>query len=216
MQQMVLAQCNDMIHARSADPAQASAACPSSPTPCASRASATRASRASPATTPATTSSKTTRTDGEAGPGRPAALCAQDRRRVVRLGTRGSAGACSSGARRRSRSRDLGRDDLRLRRPVLPAVASPGWRGAQGLERPTGRNLVRPLSSPRPARPTVVARRPHVLPHLHGGPALARAWFCRMNCQMFSWLLSSGARGGSGRSEILLGTFRSFASCHPA
>jgi hypothetical protein len=28
-----------------------------------------------------------------------------------------------------------------------------------------------------------------------------------MNCQMFSWLLSSGARGGSGRSEILLGTF---------
>ena len=32
-----------------------------------------------------------------------------------------------------------------------------------------------------------------------------------MNCQMFSWLLSSGARGGNGRSEILLGTFRSFA-----
>ena len=23
--------------------------------------------------------------------------------------------------------------------------------------------------------------------------------FCRMNCHMFSWLLSSGARGGNGR-----------------
>ena len=29
--------------------------------------------------------------------------------------------------------------------------------------------------------------------------------FWRMNCQMFSWLLSSGARGGSGRSEIIGG-----------
>src|ERR1700757_4857289 len=25
--------------------------------------------------------------------------------------------------------------------------------------------------------------------------------FWRMNCQMFSWLLSSGARGGNGRSD---------------
>ena len=30
--------------------------------------------------------------------------------------------------------------------------------------------------------------------------------FWRMNCQMFSWLLSSGARGGSGRSEMLPGS----------
>ena len=29
--------------------------------------------------------------------------------------------------------------------------------------------------------------------------------FWRMNCQIFSWLLSSGARGGNGRSEILGG-----------
>ena len=29
--------------------------------------------------------------------------------------------------------------------------------------------------------------------------------FCRMNCQMFSCGLSSGARGGSGRSERFLG-----------
>jgi hypothetical protein len=28
--------------------------------------------------------------------------------------------------------------------------------------------------------------------------------FWRMNCQIFSWLLSSGARGGNGRSEMLL------------
>src|SRR5262249_55755435 len=31
-----------------------------------------------------------------------------------------------------------------------------------------------------------------------------------MNCQMFSWPLSSGARGGSGTSEMLLGTTRAF------
>ncbi len=30
--------------------------------------------------------------------------------------------------------------------------------------------------------------------------------FWRMNCQIFSWLFSSGARGGSGRSEMLRGT----------
>ena len=29
--------------------------------------------------------------------------------------------------------------------------------------------------------------------------------FCRMNCQIFSWGLSSGARGGSGRSDMFLG-----------
>ena len=34
--------------------------------------------------------------------------------------------------------------------------------------------------------------------------------FCRTNCQTFSWLLSSGERGGSGSSEMLSGTLRSF------
>ncbi len=29
--------------------------------------------------------------------------------------------------------------------------------------------------------------------------------FWRMNCQIFSWLLSSGERGGIGRSEMLVG-----------
>jgi hypothetical protein len=111
----------------------------------------------------------------KAGACRLAVLFAQDCRRDVRLGTRRSAGVRSSSTRRGSRSRDLGRDDLRLRRPVLPAVASPGRRGPQGMERPKGRNLDRPPSSPRPARPTVVARRPHVLPQLHRGLALARA-----------------------------------------
>jgi hypothetical protein len=37
-----------------------------------------------------------------------------------------------------------------------------------------------------------------------------------MNCQMFSWGLSSGERGGSGISEILLGTLRACDLCHPA
>jgi hypothetical protein len=32
-----------------------------------------------------------------------------------------------------------------------------------------------------------------------------------MNCQMFSWLLSSGERGGNGRSEMLCGTLSCFA-----
>ena len=75
-------------------------------------------------------------------------------------------------ARRGSRSRNLGRDDLRLRRSVLPAVASAGRRRPQGLERPAGRHLDRPPRSPRSARPTVGARRSHVLPHLHRGLAL--------------------------------------------
>jgi hypothetical protein len=40
--------------------------------------------------------------------------------------------------------------------------------------------------------------------------------FCRMNRQIFSWLLSSGARGGSCRSDMLLGILRSLAPCQPA
>ena len=39
--------------------------------------------------------------------------------------------------------------------------------------------------------------------------------FCRMNCQMFSWPLSSGARGGSGINDMLLGTFSIFVPCQP-
>ena len=35
--------------------------------------------------------------------------------------------------------------------------------------------------------------------------------FCRMNCQMFSWPLSSGGRGGSCKSEMLFGTLRALA-----
>jgi len=35
-------------------------------------------------------------------------------------------------------------------------------------------------------------------------------------CQMFSWPLSSGARGGSGTSEMLFGSTRALAPCHPA
>jgi hypothetical protein len=37
--------------------------------------------------------------------------------------------------------------------------------------------------------------------------------FYRINCQIFSWPLSSGARGGSCKSEILLGTLRALAPC---
>ena len=33
-----------------------------------------------------------------------------------------------------------------------------------------------------------------------------------MNCQMFSWPLSSGARGGSGISVMLLGTLSNFGA----
>jgi hypothetical protein len=33
---------------------------------------------------------------------------------------------------------------------------------------------------------------------------------------MFSWPLSSGERGGSGMSVMLLGTLRIFAPCQPA
>ena len=38
----------------------------------------------------------------------------------------------------------------------------------------------------------------------------------RMNCQIFSWPLSSGARGGSGISEMLLGMFSVLVPCQPA
>src|SRR5215831_16733661 len=34
--------------------------------------------------------------------------------------------------------------------------------------------------------------------------------FCRMNCQIFSWPLSSGVRGGSCKSEMLFGTLRAY------
>src|SRR6266516_679638 len=40
--------------------------------------------------------------------------------------------------------------------------------------------------------------------------------FCRMNCQIFSRPLSSGARGGSCKSEMLFGTLRALAPCQPA
>jgi hypothetical protein len=40
--------------------------------------------------------------------------------------------------------------------------------------------------------------------------------FCRMNCQMFSCAFNSGERGGSGSSEMLLGTRKHLAPCHPA
>ncbi len=40
--------------------------------------------------------------------------------------------------------------------------------------------------------------------------------FCRMNCQMFSCSFNSGERGGSGSSEMLLGTRKHLAPCHPA
>jgi hypothetical protein len=36
--------------------------------------------------------------------------------------------------------------------------------------------------------------------------------FCRMNCQIFSWPSSSGARGGSGSSEMLLGILSGFGA----
>jgi len=102
------------------------------------------------------------RAGGKAGPGRPAGLFTQDRRRVVRLGPHRSAWARSSSARRGNRSRGLGGDDLRLRRSMFPTVASVGQRRPQGLEQPAGRHLDRPPRSPRSARPTVGARRPHV------------------------------------------------------
>ena len=36
--------------------------------------------------------------------------------------------------------------------------------------------------------------------------------FWRMNCQMFSWLLSSGDCGGDGRSDMVVGILSSAAS----
>ena len=75
---------------------------------------------------------------------------------------------------RGGRSRDLGRDRLRLRRPVLSAIASPARRRPPGLERPAGRGLGRAPRSPRLARPPVGARRSGVLPHPHGRLALIK------------------------------------------
>ena len=49
----------------------------------------------------------------------------------------------AAGAGRGSRGRDLGRDDLRLRRPVLLTVASSAWVRAEGKERPQDRRLER-------------------------------------------------------------------------
>ena len=40
--------------------------------------------------------------------------------------------------------------------------------------------------------------------------------FYRMNCQIFCWPLSSGARGGSSKSEMLLGTLKALAPFQPA
>src|SRR6266536_1027577 len=39
--------------------------------------------------------------------------------------------------------------------------------------------------------------------------------FCRMNCQMFSWPLSSGARGGSGISKIVARELESLGAVPP-
>ena len=40
--------------------------------------------------------------------------------------------------------------------------------------------------------------------------------FWRMNCQMFSWLLSSGDRGGNGNKLMFAGTRSSLEPCQPA
>ena len=40
--------------------------------------------------------------------------------------------------------------------------------------------------------------------------------FWRMNCQTFSTGLSSGARGGSGNSVMLGGTWSLWLMCQPA
>ena len=39
--------------------------------------------------------------------------------------------------------------------------------------------------------------------------------FCRMNCQMFSCAFNSGERGGSGSSEMLLGTCKQLCPVPP-
>jgi hypothetical protein len=36
-----------------------------------------------------------------------------------------------------------------------------------------------------------------------------------MNCQMFSWLLSSGERGGNSAREVLVGILSYFWHGHP-
>ena len=80
---------------------------------------------------------------GPSRPPRPAGLRAQERRRVVRVGARRHARARPGRAGRRRRGRDLGRNHLRLRRPVLPPAAPPGRRRPPGLERPGSARLAR-------------------------------------------------------------------------
>ena len=60
-------------------------------------------------------------------------------RRVVPVGARRNARAGPGRAGRRRRGRDLGRNHLRLRRPVLPPAAPPARRRPPGLERPAAR-----------------------------------------------------------------------------
>ena len=74
------------------------------------------------------------RAGGPARPPRPARLRAQDHRRLVPVGARRNARAGPCRAGRRRRSRDLGRNHLRLRRPVLPPAAPPARRRPPGLE----------------------------------------------------------------------------------
>ena len=113
------------------------------------------------------------RAGGPARPPRPARLRAQDHRRVVPVGARRNARAGPGRAGRRRRGRDLGRNHLRLRRPVLPPAAPPARRRPPGLERPAARRLGRPPRPPRPARPAVGPGRPHLLPRRHRGLGLA-------------------------------------------
>ena len=89
------------------------------------------------------------RAGGPARPPRPAGLRAQDRRLLVRMGSgRGPRPGPGHPGRGR-RSRDLGRDHHRLRRPVLPAAAPAARRRPQGVERaPAGRVVRRLARSP--------------------------------------------------------------------
>src|SRR5262245_22785244 len=82
---------------------------------------------------------------------------------------------------------------------VLPAVASARRSGPQSLERPAGRHLDRSPRSPRSARPTVGARRPHVLPHLHRALALAPICSGRKTREV----LRSGLALARGRSQAV-------------
>ena len=79
------------------------------------------------------------RAGGPARPPRPARLRTQDHRRVVPVGARRNARAGPGRAGRWRRGRNLGRNHLRLRRPVLPPAAPPARRRPPGLERPAAR-----------------------------------------------------------------------------